>query len=155
MDWDHPRIRGEKGGKRNAIRRRSGSPPHTRGKGGEHVYACEVHGITPAYAGKSRLSKALARGPRDHPRIRGEKAELARLLEEIKGSPPHTRGKADSMPESTAAAGITPAYAGKSQNRFTLVPRAEDHPRIRGEKLPFLPAGKLDIGSPPHTRGKD
>ena len=52
------------------------------------------------------------------------------------------------------AAGITPAYAGKSKREGGQERYQEDHPRICGEKdhrpnRPLRPAG-----SPPHMRGK-
>ena len=52
LQWDHPRIRGEKGcgnGRRVPM---MGSPPHTRGKVSLPSYLFSLLGITPAYAGK-------------------------------------------------------------------------------------------------------
>ena len=71
------------------------------------------------------------------------------------GSPPHTRGKAPLRITLKANLRITPAYAGKSAFSFARQSFSRDHPRIRGEKL--LPLQDLlhEVGSPPHTRGKD
>ena len=51
------------------------------------------------------------------------------------GSPPRMRGKACIADDEARAAGITPAYAGKSAStnadRFSV----QDHPRVCGEKF--------------------
>ena len=51
---DHPRVCGEKWGGVLKEAARKGSPPRMRGKGGERLDTVESHGITPAYAGKSK-----------------------------------------------------------------------------------------------------
>ena len=71
----------------------TGSPPRVRGKvlqvHGLHGHA----GITPACAGKSRVSQGKLLIIQDHPRVCGEKffVFLFALLEI--GSPPRVRGK--------------------------------------------------------------
>ena len=52
---DHPRTRGEKAGKTAAGSRRTGSPPHTRGKGQTDNTRLRFTRITPAHAGKRTL----------------------------------------------------------------------------------------------------
>ena len=51
--WDHPRLCGEKA--KNPVRYscKLGSPPPMRGKVGNGLKSNFIHGITPAYAGKS------------------------------------------------------------------------------------------------------
>ena len=49
-------------------------------------------------------------------------------------SPPRVRGKDGGNHQRTAASRITPAYAGKSDLRSTLLPDLRDHPRVCGEK---------------------
>ena len=51
-------------------------------------------------------------------------------------------------------AGITPAHAGKSIEKFTDKRWGKDHPRTRGEKLHSEVKMDITKGSPPHTRGK-
>ena len=46
-----------------------------RGKGLEIEIAGVPHGITPAYAGKRRRVKHMAKGKKDHPRLCGEKTK--------------------------------------------------------------------------------
>ena len=111
-------------------------------------------GITPAYAGKSGTGSGPAPGPKDHPRVCGEKiAGAAKNLGSM-GSPPRMRGKVTLLYALADKEGITPAYAGKRHydNKAPLHPR--DHPRVCGEKwLPYLRITQLQ-GSPPRMRGK-
>ena len=70
------------------------------------------------------------------------------------GSPPHRRGKAVPIAAVPIAAGITPAWAGKSLGLVRVTLRDRDHPRMGGEKyLPYFNADGF-VGSPPHRRGK-
>ena len=105
-----------------------GSPPHGRGKDFSEVCFYVDDGITPAWAGKRmRLPFGVSSGW-DHPRMGGEKSCWPGLVAGLPGSPPHGRGKAAGELQRTRPAGITPAWAGKSE---------PDHG-----------------GSPPHGRGK-
>ncbi len=49
---------------------------------------------------------------------------------------------------------ITPACAGKSSEISSKCPFAQDHPRVCGEKAPFLAGAHIYHGSPPRVRGK-
>ena len=72
----------------------------------------------------------------DYKRVAGNamqlKVELSRYLH--RGSPPHTRGKVARPHHEPKVVGITPAHAGKSQQKRRAVLRQGDHPRTRGEK---------------------
>ena len=90
------------------------------------------------------------------------------------GSPPHTRGKVAMQFIQFIFDRITPAHAGKRLARHlsTIVekdhprtrgekrpvsglrPVSGDHPRTRGEKVVLVNMHLMEIGSPPHTRGK-
>ena len=48
------------------------------------------------------------------------------------------RGKAESVQILLYEDRITPAYAGKSHSNAEFAPFSRDHPRICGEKFPFL-----------------
>ena len=50
---------------------------------------------------------------------------------------------------------ITPAYAGKSEERNQKNSRAKDHPRLCGEKKKCSVEITRLKGSPPPMRGKD
>ena len=152
---DHPRMRGEKVHSYLVWVKNQGSPPHARGKGREMTEEEWSRGITPACAGKRRAQTRPACPPWDHPRMRGEKNYRNTRDNQMMGSPPHARGKAQVQFLQRQGGGITPACAGKS------VPRAHDHepwwdhPRMRGEKSFFGWLVREELGSPPHARGKD
>ena len=151
---DHPRLRGEKYIPLHTLGFASGSPPPTRGKGRLSAAATAQCGITPAYAGKSfvrHLAQALCQ---DHPRLRGEKVDRSGNHRLVIGSPPPTRGKGVSFAAAGRSHRITPAYAGKRRHRGQNGDSGEDHPRLRGEKLPDLVHRSAGRGSPPPARGK-
>ena len=64
------------------------------------------------------------------------------------------RGKDDDLDEIDYWDGITPAYAGKSPQNYTLKFKTPDHPRLCGEKLTASESRKAAYGSPPPMRGK-
>ena len=69
---DHPRLRGKD--ERNLYRfvRGRGSPPLARERRNDGGYGGWWIRITPACAGKTHLTEALARQSQDHPRLRGK-----------------------------------------------------------------------------------
>ena len=111
---DHPRIRGEHCAHRRACWMAPGSPPHTRGTLSGVMLQCSGCGITPAYAGNTRITGCHTFCARDHPRIRGEHSCPVEGHRRRLGSPPHTRGTPPSYASTGAASGITPAYAGNT-----------------------------------------
>ena len=100
---DHPRMRGEKNTSKIAVHFRKGSPPHARGKALRPISLDTAPGITPACAGKSPPAPRVASCAGDHPRMRGEKSTNSTKHNNVKGSPPHARGKEDG-PQGGAAA---------------------------------------------------
>ena len=134
VPWDHPRLRGEKRFASSRPACQKGSPPLTRGKEMFKFALYDGAGITPAYAGKSWPRLGSRKLLRDHPRLRGEKRNVAAIIFLPQGSPPLTRGKAP--------------------NLDTQQGRAVDHPRLRGEKTSRFPSSHCRMGSPPLTRGK-
>ena len=91
---------------------------------------------------------------RDHPRPRGEKKDVQRIILRTRGSPPPTRGKVVSYVRCAMLFRITPAHAGKSVYRPPRVALLSDHPRPRGEKQPPVVVLSEHSGSPPPMRGK-
>ena len=130
---DHPRIRGEHPLLRRAVLEVIGSSPHTRG------------------AHHSRGAASAA--PLDHPRIRGEHVKNGTFSTGMVGSSPHTRGALFDNGVCRIVAGIIPAYAGSTLSRRAQAGMAADHPRIRGEHMPWGDSGGQHPGSSPHTRG--
>ena len=131
-----------------------GSPPRMRGKGCCHHPVIFVDRITPAYAGKRASASPAPSVPWDHPRVYGEK--LARLYSSVPvpGSPPRVRGKVLCGVDGLHCVGITPACAGKSNERWQFRTSRRDHPRVCGEKLPGCAVTLAGTGSPPRMRGK-
>ena len=114
---DHPRVCGEKCGPLRWGPEMPGSPPRMRGKETVDTVNALAAGITPAYAGKRCSPLPLGGRSQDHPRVCGEKKKIVLTRSIFTGSPPRMRGKGRWWPESVAANGITPAYAGKRLKR--------------------------------------
>ena len=113
-----------------------------------------LRGITPACAGKSRSESRASQLMEDHPRVCGEKPRSGRHLRGVGGSPPRVRGKEVQLGEIDLQDRITPACAGKSLLNSISKDRFWDHPRVCGEKPPYLQKGPGQPGSPPRVRGK-
>ena len=126
-----------------------------RGKAASVTGRCTGAGITPAYAGKSRLCHQGTAGSWDHPRVCGEKGLLLYWLTPLLGSPPRMRGKEKSTKPFPHRFGITPAYAGKSAGLSGFPWSSRDHPRVCGEKTEQNRNSCASWGSPPRMRGKD
>ena len=84
----------------------------------------------------------------------GEKMMKAGSNCAMLGSPPRMRGKVHCSSARTAAAGITPAYAGKSSEHTQRSGTSGDHPRVCGEKRLMVVMEYAAVGSPPRMRGK-
>ena len=137
--WDHPRVCGEKSRYRGFTPVPRGSPPRMRGKVDSIETGDLVHGITPAYAGKSAALFSLVLWVTDHPRVCGEKLATGSRTRKAAGSPPRMRGKVAACCRWPAWPGITPAYAGKSAFAQCADGGAPDHPRVCGEKTKKIP----------------
>ena len=136
---DHPRVCGEKWYNAAQSWQQMGSPPRVRGKVFTFAHVNVYERITPACAGKSELSSALPVSWRDHPRVCGEKLSAVGAGKRGAGSPPRVRGKGAGSCGQRMRQGITPACAGKSLWWPPAGGRAQDHPRVCGEKsLAFL-----------------
>ena len=90
----------------------------------------------------------------DHPCVRGEKPPWVMAVVYGPGSPPRVRGKVVEIGLRISGGRITPACAGKSEPSCPRKRRAEDHPRVRGEKLHRLVDAQRKQGSPPRAPGK-
>ena len=90
-------------------------------------------GITPAFAGSTKVVSLLSRPFRDHPRLRGEHSTTLTEPATVLGSPPPSRG--------APLAFLYPLLS------------LEDHPRLRGEHSRFSLSLTCTRGSPPPSRG--
>ena len=125
-----------------------------RGKVQGNIGQLGKEGITPAYAGKRVRPHGLPPLLWDHPRVCGEKRELAIRIKDEWGSPPRMRGKVSGLARSEPGLGITPAYAGKRPSGGHHRAAGGDHPRVCGEKLADEYPEQAARGSPPRMRGK-
>ena len=151
---DHPRVGGEKFSHALPLLGGVGSPPRGRGKDGGGIVLNVLHGITPAWAGKSAQCVSGEDLSRDHPRMGGEKTFTVKNIPGPQGSPPHGRGKVPNVSVAEILKGITPAWAGKREWYGTYHPHLQDHPRMGGEKMYKTRPDIYRQGSPPHGRGK-
>ena len=131
---DHPRAGREKNKELEGVWLPMGSPPRWRGKATFSGRSDPGVGITPAWAGKSRIDKLEWIPVKDHPRVGGEKPVGYDLLQR--------------------PAGITPAWAGKRYCRQSPPRAGWDHPRVGGEKYRETFPVPQSVGSPPRGRGK-
>lgn len=141
MQWDHPRLRGEYLVILNTKSCALGSPPLTRGIRLSRPYLYFHPGITPAYAGNTQNVNYTSKRTGDHPRLRGEYHKAASRKRGEQGSPPLTRGILRDEPRKNHDCGITPAYAGNTNNPEWGDRNRRDHPRLRGEytkRIPYL-----------------
>ena len=90
----------------------------------------------------------------DHPRTCGENQREGYQIVDVKGSPPHLRGKLYRYVDSRIHQRITPAPAGKTSRTVTITACNEDHPRTCGENYIRTTKRMKVRGSPPHLRGK-
>ena len=109
--------------------------------------------VSPAYAGKSLMTRLFLNRNWDHPRICGEKLLLSPVSRARSGSPPRMRGKGVLVACEESQEGITPAYAGKRLDFLRPLHCCRDHPRVCGETLWAFAAQQPHPGSPPRMRG--
>ena len=119
---DHPRACGENEILIHRRRAAAGSPPRVRGKPRARCRLSAEIRITPARAGKTEGRPRKDRDGQDHPRACGENRSRLGNLPRGGGSPPRVRGKRCRELETVAAAGITPARAGKTASSSTERP---------------------------------
>ena len=86
--------------------------------------------------------------------MRGENGHPRRRLRPEPGSPPHARGKCGEQASPVSQEGITPACAGKITAATVWRLTRWDHPRMRGENCMMPDKRDVNMGSPPHARGK-
>ena len=154
LDWDHPRVCGEKSIGVQNFRKFQGSPPRVRGKEIEANRDAIAHRITPACAGKSAAAVSFCAFCWDHPRVCGEKKLIVFGQTRFSGSPPRVRGKEPMITLKDVRGRITPACAGKRQSTHECCKQAQDHPRVCGEKRMGKALIFNVLGSPPRVRGK-
>ena len=86
--------------------------------------------------------------------MRGEDPPIPAGIGEVAGSPPHARGRLYSVNCPISSTRITPACAGKTCTENACAFFRWDHPRMRGEDGVEGAIAKVQMGSPPHARGR-
>ena len=151
---DHPRRCGENNAAMVMKPGAPGSPPQVRGKPVFRSREPNPSGITPAGAGKTRISSSRSGASEDHPRRCGENHHPPVGHHRRGGSPPQVRGKQYMNDSKKALLRITPAGAGKTKTKRTLMDVIRDHPRRCGENWDTSCCIIAADGSPPQVRGK-
>ena len=90
----------------------------------------------------------------EHPRARGENSLPKSLACCLTGTSPRTRGKPCLLLGRAFGIRNIPAHAGKTAVRYISPPRAEEHPRARGENVCRTDSAAGPAGTSPRTRGK-
>ena len=108
--------------------------------------------ITPARAGTTIVSQAVAVLAEDHPRSRGNNLRPQEQGKNRQGSPPLAREQPQPVYRRFLLAGITPARAGTTAVRRLVSCYSWDHPRSRGNNIRRRGAEMSEWGSPPLAR---
>ena len=111
-------------------------------------------GITPACAGKTKLSLQNHVDAQDHPRVCGKNPLEDHVPIDVLGSPPRVREKLPLIRSRNCSIGITPACAGKTKMHTYWTQKGRDHPRVCGKNIMGKLAVNGQVGSPPRVREK-
>ena len=110
-----------------------GSSPRGRGKPGDFAGYENLHGLIPAWAGKTRQTPAMGVKTGAHPRVGGENWWSVWV---------------------GWCVGLIPAWAGKTSPSKRASQSHGAHPRVGGENAIFTPRPTTKVGSSPRGRGK-
>ena len=149
----HPRMGGEHAHRELIAWPARGSPPHGRGTPLVAAGERRLVGLTPAWAGNTRLSRCRRGSGRAHPRMGGEHGGTPCPTMTTSGSPPHGRGTHGDPRCERCPFGLTPAWAGNTRPATTGSRWRWAHPRMGGEHPGSYSRSPLIRGSPPHGRG--
>ena len=151
----HPRVRGERAPQPWGNSPSGGSSPRARGTvldKGTHLVDFR---FIPACAGNGYPNPGDPSQTTVHPRVRGErnlrKGERYFLI----GSSPRARGTGDAVERQGGVFRFIPACAGNGDLWPPRVWKIAVHPRVRGERMGFTPAGTNMPGSSPRARGTE
>ncbi len=149
----HPRVCGERRGKRRLRGPGYGSSPRLRGTGAKWRLRREVRRFIPASAGNG-LGEVLVKWFLPvHPRVCGERPELTIKPWRAVGSSPRLRGTARCTHKPIRTGRFIPASAGNGTSHRCPPLRTAVHPRVCGERIKVtLPLVGL-CGSSPRLRG--
>ena len=151
--WDHPRVCGEEVVAVRIAEICAGSPPRVRGGVKRRSRRISISRITPACAGRRLVRSSPVVRSLDHPRVCGEEPRRTIPAGRGRGSPPRVRGGVVFTELAHHLAGITPACAGRREQRGHVAEVCRDHPRVCGEEGGSRNGNRVGEGSPPRVRG--
>ena len=149
----HPRMCGERCLSASRAPILCGSSPHVRGTLLKRQPRPHPVRFIPACAGNAAWVQCSPSGTSVHPRMCGERVELADTEPVKVGSSPHVRGTPLAANRQAGSIRFIPACAGNARWRHSLASRPSVHPRMRGERAAPCPCRSSRAGSSPHARG--
>ena len=153
IDRDHPRGCGAHATESHIVSFWRGSSPRVRGSRSSVTLSVVLHGIIPAGAGLTSLSKTAAALDWDHPRGCGAHSSAFFFLFVHQGSSPRVRGSPHCKSTQMAGLGIIPAGAGLTGQYPAASRTSRDHPRGCGAHCLSTSSLHLRQGSSPRVRG--
>ena len=129
-------------------------PPRARGRVTSGHAVRDVHGNTPACAGKSARSRSLPLSCWKYPRVRGEEFTRTFTRAPYSGNTPACAGKRATTFTRAPYSGNTPACAGKRATTLTTARPTRKYPRVRGEEEAGKPDRDTEAEIPPRARGR-
>ena len=111
--------------------------------------------IIPTCVGKRPPSWDSSGASSDHPHVRGEKTDCARLARCFSGSSPRVWGKGSCRSHLCQGTRIIPTRVGKRLRPIYRPPSSSDHPHACGEKPPGPDRELHRPGSSPRVWGKE
>jgi len=142
-----PRTAGARGG--------GGSSPRAWGKAQTCLNFIFQFRIIPTCVGKRPPSWDSSGASSDHPHVRGEKTDCARLARCFSGSSPRVWGKGACRSHLCQGTRIIPTRVGKRLRPIYRPPSSSDHPHACGEKPPGPDRELHRPGSSPRVWGKE
>ena len=113
-----------------------------------------MHGLIPAWAGKTERRGRPESGRPAHPRVGGENLRLPFYGPQRLGSSPRGRGKRRRRLRARPDRRLIPAWAGKTCSCARRKATGEAHPRVGGENPDQCLPRDTRTGSSPRGRGK-
>ncbi len=150
---DHPRVRGEHGTTNPDSPAHWGPSPRARGAHCSATVSALSGGTIPACAGSTGGGAWGGRANGDHPRVRGEHADMTERSYQGSGPSPRARGARDCQQLLSRLQGTIPACAGSTRSPAPTTRPSWDHPRVRGEHRPSRAAVRSSAGPSPRARG--
>ena len=131
--WAHPRACGENRVTFTLRKVIVGSSPRVRGKPEFKRHQLAGVRLIPARAGKTASTWGSKPCSTAHPRACGENDDSLEPHAQRRGSSPRVRGKPARSAVDRSAAGLIPAYAGKTYEQPGIYAQIRAHPRVCGE----------------------